>query len=77
MQASLFAVLLGVVALPLLIFHVWALIDVLRTPESTWTAAEQNQLVWTIVVLFLSLLGPILYLAIARPRLVAARAAAT
>lgn len=54
---------------PFAIFHIWAVIDVLKTPTSVWETAEQNQIVWAIVVLALAFVGPILYLIIARPQL--------
>jgi hypothetical protein len=70
---GLLGILVFLMALPLFVFHIWALIDVLRTPQSVWAAAGQNQVLWGIVVLFLSLIGPILYLVIARPQLLAAQ----
>ena len=71
MDFSFLIILLFVIALPLFIFHMWALVDVLRTPQGTWMAAGQNQILWGVVVLFLSFIGPILYLVIARPQLLA------
>lgn len=68
----LFGVLLFMV-LPVVVFHLWALIDVLKTPTSAWVAAEQNEIVWAIVVLMLAFVGPILYVFMARPQLLAAR----
>jgi len=65
--------LLALLAIPLFIFHIWALIDVLRTPASVWEQVGENQILWGVVVLFLSVLGPILYVMIARPKLVAAQ----
>ncbi len=73
MDIGLLGILVFLMALPLFVFHIWALIDVLRTPQSVWAAADQNQVLWGIVVLFLSLIGPILYLVIARPQLLAAQ----
>ncbi len=72
MDFGFLVILLFVIALPLFIFHIWAIIDVLRTPQPTWAAAGQNQMLWGVVVLFLSFVGPILYLTIARPQLIAA-----
>jgi hypothetical protein len=69
MDIGLLGILVFLMAIPLFIFHIWALIDVLRTPQDVWAAAGQNQMLWGIVVLFLSLIGPILYLVIARPLL--------
>ena len=71
MDIGLLGILVFLMAIPLFIFHIWALIDVLRTPQDVWAAAGQNQMLWGIVVLFLSLIGPILYLVIARPQLLA------
>lgn len=73
MDIGLLGVLVFLMALPLFIFHIWALVDVLRTPQDVWAAAGQNQMLWGIVVLFLSLIGPVLYLIIARPLLLAAQ----
>ena len=73
MDIGLLGVLVFLMALPLFVFHIWALIDVLRTPQDVWSAAGQNQMLWGIVVLFLSLIGPVLYLIIARPQLLAAQ----
>jgi hypothetical protein len=73
MDIGLLGVLVFLMAFPLFIFHIWALIDVLRTPQDVWAAAGQNQLLWGVVVLFLSLIGPVLYLIIARPQLLAAQ----
>ena len=65
-------VLGGLLTLPVLILHLWALADVLRTPLGVWAATEQNQFLWALVVLLLVLVGPVLYLVIARPQLIAA-----
>lgn len=64
----------ALVTLPILMLHLWALADVLRTPLGVWAAAERNQFVWALVVLLLALVGPVLYLTIARPQLLAAQA---
>ncbi|MBK5268828.1 MAG: PLDc N-terminal domain-containing protein [Acidimicrobiia bacterium] len=69
MEVGIFFGLMVFMVVPFAIFHIWAVIDVLKTPPSVWEAAEQNQIVWAIVVLALAFLGPILYLVIARPQL--------
>lgn len=51
-----------------------ALVDMLRRPGESWTKSGHNQLVWALVVIFVGLLGPVLYLVIARPALDAAEA---
>ena len=63
------------VLLPLAAFYVWTLIDALRTPAAVWERAGQNQLLWVGVIVFVSLLGAILYVFVARPQLLAAIAA--
>lgn len=70
------------VALPFLVLFfivpvlitVLALVDMFRHPRGSWDAAGENQLVWALVVIFVGVIGPILYLAIARPRLQRAEA---
>lgn len=49
-------------------FAVWlyALIDVIRTPDHQYQAG--TQLVWVLVVLFANIIGALIYLAIGRPR---------
>jgi hypothetical protein len=51
---------------------VWALTDILGTPARVWADSNQNQGLWTILVFRLPLLGPLLYLVMARPRLIEA-----
>lgn len=58
---------LVVLAVPVLM--VVALVDMLRRPAADWEEAGQNQLVWVLLVVFLTLIGVILYFAVARPRL--------
>lgn len=48
---------------------VWALSDILRIPTDVWASSQQNQALWTVLVLVLPLLGPLLYFFIARPKL--------
>ena len=49
-------------------FAVWlyALIDVIRTPDHQFETG--TQLVWVLVVLFANIIGALVYLAIGRPR---------
>lgn len=61
-------VLFGLVGLGLMI---WALVQILTTDENTWKASGMLQLVWLAVVLVLPVIGAILFIAIARPRLTA------
>ncbi|MCW2782214.1 MAG: hypothetical protein JWR35_2663 [Marmoricola sp.] len=68
-------------ALPLLIFgiavvgvalFVWwllVLIEALRTPMSQWEAGGQSQLLYVLLMVFLGVIGTILYIAVARPQL--------
>ena len=65
------ALFLLIIPLGLLI---WALVDLLRRPQAQWAATGQSQLVWALVVILVGLIGPILYLAMAKPRLDAATA---
>ena len=51
---------------------VLALVDLVKRPADVWEASGHNQLVWALVVIFVGVIGPVLYLAIARPALDAA-----
>ncbi|HJQ76694.1 MAG TPA: PLDc N-terminal domain-containing protein [Acidimicrobiia bacterium] len=62
-SSELIVILLGIIPL------VWALGDVLRWPTSAWTAAGQSRSLWILVLIILPLIGPLLYLLFARPRL--------
>jgi hypothetical protein len=59
---------LGVVAL-MAIPTLWALIDILRTPEDAWRRAGQQQIVWLVVVLFGGVIGAVVYVLMARGKL--------
>ncbi len=67
---ELIAVLLLLVV-PLALLLV-ALMDLARRDSDEWTKAGQNQVVWALIVIFVGLIGPILYLTIVKPKLVAA-----
>lgn len=49
-----------------LVVWIYALIDVIRTPDERYETG--TQLVWILVVLFANVIGAIIYLAIGRPR---------
>ncbi len=61
--------LLWVVGLAVFAFHLWALIEALMTPVPVWQDSRLNQVGWVAVVLLVPIVGPLLYLLIARPRL--------
>lgn len=61
--------LLLLMGLGTFVVWVYALFDLLRRPEDEWRAAGQDRLLWALVVIFLSLIGAVLYLVIARPAL--------
>ncbi len=59
--------MIGAVALASFVLLVMALVDLVRRPADVWAASGQNQLVWALVVIFVGVVGPLLYLIIARP----------
>ena len=59
--------LIAFVAIPVVM--VIALVDIARRPRAEWDAAGQNQLMWVLLVVFVTVIGVVLYYAIARPRL--------
>jgi hypothetical protein len=46
-----------------------ALVDALRIDDPTWIAAGQSKILWVLLIVFLGLLGAVLYLVMARPAL--------
>ena len=66
--------LLILVAIPAL--FLWALVDALRHPDDAWSAIGQTKIVWVLVIIFLPLLGALLYLAMIRRDLASATVAA-
>lgn len=66
----LIILLFGVV--PFALFMV-ALVDALGYDDSTWRAADQNKVLWVLLIVFLGCLGPILYLTMTKPKLRTAR----
>ena len=59
--------LIAFVAIPIVMAI--ALVDIARRPRAEWDAAGQNQLMWVLLVVFVTVIGVVLYYAIARPRL--------
>lgn len=49
-----------------------ALVDLLRRPTTNWVEAGQDRMVWALVVVFVAILGPVVYFAMGRPKLDAA-----
>ena len=64
--------ILFIPALALLGVFIWALVVILSTPSETWDTAGLNQWMWLGVVVFLPLIGSLLFLAMGRRQLMAA-----
>ena len=52
------------VILAFAVLWLWSLVDALRIHDQTWKAAGQSKLVWVVVIIFLGILGSVLYVAI-------------
>ena len=68
-MASVFGILFAGVFLASLAVWIFTLVDSLQTPDQTWQAAGQNKLLWVLLIVFLGILGSILYMVIPRPSL--------
>ncbi len=68
-MASIFGILVLGVFLASLAVWIFTLVDSLQTPDQTWQAAGQNKLLWVLLIVFLGILGSILYMVIPRPSL--------
>ncbi|MGN6089217.1 MAG: PLDc N-terminal domain-containing protein [Actinomycetes bacterium] len=63
-------ILLGFgIGVGMLVLWVWSLVDALRTPDARWRMAGQSKLLWVLLIVFLHVLGSVLYALIARPAL--------
>lgn len=71
-MSSLLIGALAVVIIGLLLFVWWliVLIEAIRVPADRWQASGQSQLVYVLLMVFLGILGTLLYVVIARPKLV-------
>lgn len=69
-----FGALVGLAGLAGLVVLVMALVDLVRRPSEVWELSGHNQIVWALIVVFVGIVGPVLYLLIARPALDAAAA---
>ena len=72
------SVLFAVIAVVWVVGVIWwvmMLVEALKTPGGRWSAADQSQLVYILAMVFLGVLGTLLYVLIARPRLKAAQLA--
>lgn len=47
----------------------WSLVDALRISDESWASAGQNKLLWVLLIVFLGVVGSVLYVAIPRPAL--------
>lgn len=69
MDVMLLMLIFAVVGLALFVWWLVMLIDAVRTPTATWKAAGQEQLVHILLMVFLGVIGTIVYVVVARPRL--------
>lgn len=65
----LFFVIYLLIALPLFIWWLMCLIQALKVSDSTWAAADQNKLLDVLLMIFVGLVGTIVYVVVARPAL--------
>lgn len=69
MAASVLISLIAIVGLPLFVWWLVVLIEAVKTPGPQWDAAGQSLLVHVLLMLFLGVIGTIIYLVVAKPRL--------
>lgn len=72
MASSLFLVVFlvfAVVGLALFVWWLLVLIEAVRIPSTTWKAAGQEQLIHILLMVFLGIIGTIVYVVVARPKL--------
>ena len=69
MELGLVFLVFAVVGLALFIWWVVVLIEALRVPSATWSAAGQSQILYVLLMVLVGLIGTIVYIAVARPAL--------
>lgn len=55
-------------------FWIWSIIDAVRFADAEWAAAEQNKIVWVVLIVVLGALASLIYVFWPRPSLKRARA---
>ena len=71
---STVAALVGLLcfAIPALALFVWwvlMLIDALKVSDATWSAAGESKILYVLLMVFLGIIGTVLYVVIPRPKL--------
>lgn len=76
MPFALLELVVGAVVVLWLAMLIWSLAIILTTPRESWTASGMSQFLWLAVVVFMPMIGGVLFVTIARPRLAKHGAAA-
>lgn len=69
MQVGVLGALIVLVSLASFVLLIVALVDLVKRPPQAWAESGHNQIVWALIIVFVGLIGPVLYLVIARPAL--------
>ncbi|RJS45943.1 PLDc N-terminal domain-containing protein [Nocardioides cavernaquae] len=67
--AAVFVLVLLVLMLAFFVWWVLMLIDALKVSDATWSAAGESKILYVLLMVFLGVIGTILYVVIARPKL--------
>lgn len=68
-EVSVVFVLFALISLGLFVWWLLVLVEALRVPDQAWVQAGQNKILWVLLMVFLGVLGTILYVLIVRPAL--------
>jgi hypothetical protein len=63
------------VILLVMVLPIWSVLDAALRPDGAWQAAGQSKVVWVLVILFMPLVGSLIYFAAVRPKVRAGGAA--
>lgn len=72
MTAAFLLLLLALVAIGLFVWWLLVLIEAVKTPTYQWVEIGQNQIVHVLLMVFLGLIGTVIFVLVARPKLHAA-----
>jgi quinol-cytochrome oxidoreductase complex cytochrome b subunit len=56
----------------LLALPLWGIVDAAVRPDSAWRAADQNKVLWIVLMIVLGLIGTLIYFIAIRPKVSAA-----
>ncbi|WP_110241158.1 hypothetical protein [Nocardioides gilvus] len=68
-ELGIIVIVFGVISIAVFVWWLMMLIEALRIPSGRWTATGQSQILYVLAMIFLGIIGTILYVLIPRKQL--------